>query len=102
MKNENFLVPIGKRVLVLPDKPAEKTEGGLFLPVEAKEAHTKGIIVAIGEDPSIIVKKGDHVWFTRKSFREYPYKGETYLLMNESELIAIITPEPIIPIADNA
>lgn len=52
-KDTSGLHPLGDKVLVLPDKSAERTSGGVELPVDIVARHTlaaeAGIVVAIGD-----------------------------------------------------
>ena len=53
-RNESGFLPIGDKVLVLPDRAAEKTMGGLYQPAEIIERNTlaaeTGVLVALGFD----------------------------------------------------
>ena len=52
-ENRSVHEPIGDSVLVLPDKAATKTAGGIELPDSMRETHSlaaeSGVIVALGE-----------------------------------------------------
>jgi co-chaperonin GroES (HSP10) len=51
-KNTSGMVPVGTKVLVLPDEVSEKSVGGVFLPESTKETNDfavcTGVLVAIG------------------------------------------------------
>jgi len=52
--NKSGIKPCGDRVLVLPDKLEETTEGGIIIPLSEREKHqhaqVAGTLVAVGPD----------------------------------------------------
>ncbi len=90
--------PLGDRVLVKRVGEQEKTKGGIVLPDTAKEKPQRGEIVAVGEgrltdDGKRIpmnVKVGDKVIFAKYAGTEIELDGEEYLLMSESDILAIL------------
>ncbi len=85
--------PIGDRVLIRPAAAEEKTIGGIIIPDSAKEKPLKGEIVAVGtgtKDEEMVVKVGDKVLFTKFSGMEIELEGEKFLMMRQSDLLAII------------
>nr|OQX98298.1 MAG: co-chaperone GroES [Erwiniaceae bacterium 4572_131] len=92
------LRPLGNRVLLIPEQAAEKTAGGIFLPDTAKEKPQKGSIVAVGagsvkengERTPMELKVGDNVLYGKYSGTEITYEGENYLIMQESDIMAIL------------
>ena len=54
MKNKSGVMPCGDRVVVLPDKMEEVTEGGIILPSKELDKHqlaqVAGVLVAVGPD----------------------------------------------------
>lgn len=90
--------PLADRVLVQPLEAAEKTAGGLYIPDNAKEKPQKGKIVAAGpgkasDTGSIIaleVKVGDTVLYGKYSGTEVQVEGKDYLIMRESDILAVI------------
>ena len=84
--------PLSDRVIVKPLEMDKKTAGGLLLP-DTKEKPQEGIIVNIGngkKDEPMTVKIGDHVLFSKYCGTEYKVDNETYLIMRESDIYAII------------
>ena len=84
--------PLSDRVIVKPLEMDKKTAGGLLLP-DTKEKPQEGIIVNIGngkKDEPMTVKIGDHVLFSKYGGTEYKVDNETYLIMRESDIYAII------------
>ncbi len=85
--------PLADRVLVKADPAEEKTAGGLFIPETAKEKPLAGTIVAAGpgtEEVKMEVKAGDRVLYGKYAGTEITHDGETYLIMKQSDIFAII------------
>jgi len=85
--------PLADRVLVKPAAAEEKTSGGIIIPDSAKEKPLKGEVVAAGDgtkDEAIVVKAGDKVLYGKYAGTEIEWDGETYLIMRQSDILAII------------
>ncbi len=85
--------PLADRVLVKP-LPAEKTTAsGLIIPDSAKEKQQKGTVMAIGtglKDEPMTVKVDDTVLFGKYAGTELVIDGTEYLIMRESDILAIV------------
>lgn len=93
------LKPLFNNVIVKPSKNEEVTKFGIVLPdTMDKEKPEKGEVVAIGsgkvldngETLKMSVKIGDKVMFKKYSPDEVKVDGEDYLILSESDIIAII------------
>ena len=85
--------PLADRVLVEPAQAEEKTAGGIIIPDTAKEKPQKGTVVAVGpgkKDEPMTVKVGDVVLYGKYSGTELTVDGGNYLIMRESDIVAII------------
>jgi chaperonin GroES len=85
--------PLADRVLVEPAQAEEKTAGGIIIPDTAKEKPQKGTVVAVGtgkKDEPMTVKVGDTVLYGKYSGTELTIDGVNYLIMRESDIVAII------------
>ena len=85
--------PLADRVLVEPAAAEQKTAGGIIIPDTAKEKPQKGTVVAIGngkKDEPLTVKIGDQVLYGKYSGTEINFEGKDYLIMRESDILAII------------
>ncbi len=85
--------PLADRVLIKSDPAETKTTSGIIIPDTAKEKPQKGIVVAIGKgkkNEPMILKKGDKVLYGKYSGTELKWEGEEYLIMRESDVIAIV------------
>ena len=92
------LQPLGDKVVVERDESEEKTSGGIYIPDAAKDKPTRGPIIAVGtgkvlDDGSrgeMQVKKGDRVLFTSYAPETIKIDDDEYLLMSESDILAVI------------
>ena len=85
--------PLSDRVLIQPNPAEEKTAAGLIIPDTAKEKPLAGKVVAVGPGTSEIkmeVKEGDQVLYGKYAGTEVTVEGETYLIMRQSDIFAII------------
>ena len=81
--------PLGEMVLIELEQAAEKTASGFMLPEAAREKMNVGTVVAAGPD-SENVKAGDKVVYKKYAGTELKYNGSDYLIMKESDILAII------------
>jgi chaperonin GroES len=90
--------PLADKVLVQRLDAETKTAGGIVLPDSAKEKPQRGKIVNVGEGKmlddgtvrKLQVKKGDSVLFTSYAGTEVKIDGKEYLIMSESDIMAVI------------
>jgi len=90
--------PLGDKVLVERVEAEAKTAGGIVLPDTAKEKPQRGKVVSVGEGRTlengtrkeVQVKKGDLVLFTSYAGTEVKIDGKEYLIMDESDIMAVI------------
>jgi len=92
------LKPLEDRILIKPLERETQTTSGIFLPESATEKPMQGEVVATGpgklldngERVSPAVKTGDVVVFGKYSGTEIEIKGDTHLIVRESELLGMI------------
>ena len=85
--------PLADRVLVEPAAAETTTASGIIIPDTAKEKPQKGIVVAIGtgkKDEPLTVKVGDNILYGKYGGTELKLEGKDYLMMRESDILAII------------
>lgn len=85
--------PLADRVLVEAAAAEDKTAGGIIIPDTAKEKPQKGTVVAVGpgkKDEPMTVKVGDKVLYGKYAGTEITIDGEDYLIMRESDIVAVI------------
>jgi chaperonin GroES len=90
--------PLADRVVVRPLEETEQKKGSIIIPDTAKEKPQQGAIVAVGPGKTddegkrvkMEVKVGDKVLYGKYSGTEVTIDGEEYLIMRESDILAII------------
>ncbi|MBR1712038.1 MAG: co-chaperone GroES [Alloprevotella sp.] len=85
--------PLADRVLIKPAPAEEKTVGGIIIPDTAKEKPLQGSVLAVGngtKDEEMVLKAGDTVLYGKYSGTEVELEGEKYLIMRQSDVLAII------------
>lgn len=93
-----MLKPIGNRVIVDLTQKEEKTTSGIILTDSAKEKPQEGVVVAVGtgrvlENGTTVdmqVKEGDRVVYQKFAGSEVEYGDNTYLILAESEILAVV------------
>ena len=98
MSAANKIQPLADRVVVKALEEAEQMRGGLYIPDTAKEKPQEGEIVAVGpgkvnDDGSrspMEVKAGDRVLYGKYSGTEVTVEGNEYLILRESDVLAIV------------
>jgi chaperonin GroES len=93
-----MLKPLADRVVVKAIEQEEKTKGGIVLPDTAKEKPQEGEVIAIGpgklldngERAPMEVKVGDRVIYAKYGGTEIKVEGEEYLILRESDILAIL------------
>ena len=84
--------PLADRVLVLP-APAEEKVGGIIIPDTAKEKPQRGRVIVIGQgtkDEAMVLKENDTVLYGKYAGTELEYEGEKYLIMRQSDVLAVL------------
>ncbi len=85
--------PLADRVLILPAPAEEKTIGGIIIPDTAKEKPLQGTVVAVGhgtKDEEMVLKVNDQVLYGKYSGTEIEYEGTKYLMMRQSDVLAVL------------
>lgn len=98
MVAKGMIQPLGAKVLVQRIKAEEKTAGGIVLPDSAKEKPQQGTVIAVGpgrvldngERSPIQIKNDDKVLFTPYGGTEVEMNREKYLILDESDVLAVI------------
>ncbi len=90
--------PLSDRVVVRPLEEAEQMRGGLYIPDTAKEKPQQGEVVAVGPGKlsdegkrlDMDVEVGDKVLYGKYSGTEVTVGGDEYLILRESDILAIV------------
>jgi chaperonin GroES len=92
------IVPIGENIVVKRLEAEEVTAGGIVLPDAAKEKPRQGRVLSVGDGRLLPggtraahqLSEGDRVLFDRYAGTEVRVNGDTLLIMNESEVLAVV------------
>jgi chaperonin GroES len=90
--------PLADRVVIKALEESEQMRGGLYIPDTAKEKPQQGEVIAVGpgryeKDKRVPmdVKVGDKVLYGKYSGTEVTIDGEPYLILRESDVLAVIS-----------
>ena len=92
------LKPLGDREILQAQEEEEQTDGGIVLASNAQEKPQTGKVIAVGsgrvldngEKVAPSVKEGDTVLFDKYAGTEVKYNGDSYLVVHEKDLVAIV------------
>ena len=92
------LKPLADRLVVEPTAGEEMTASGIFVPETAKEKPQEGKVVAAGpgrkDDEGkripMDVAAGDRVLYAKYAGTEIKLEGTKYLILKESDILAIL------------
>lgn len=90
--------PLEDRVLIQPLEATEKTAGGIILPDTAKEKPQRGKVLAVGPGKTLKngkrgemhLRAGDEVVYGKYSGTEIDLGTETYVVIRESDVLAVV------------
>jgi chaperonin GroES len=90
--------PLHDRVVVRRVEEEKTTSSGIIIPDSATEKPSRGEVIAVGngrkndngEVIAMDVKIGDQILFGQYAGNEIKVDGEILLVMNESDVVAII------------
>ena len=93
-----MLKPLGDRIVIELVEAEEKTASGIIVPDSAKEKPQEGKVIAAGtgrvlengQRIDLEVKEGDRIMFSKYSGTEVKYEGNEYLILRESDVLAVI------------
>ncbi len=74
--------PLADRVLVKPAAVEQKTVSGIIIPDSAKEKPLKGEVLAVGNGTKDV--------YGKYAGTELEWEGEKYLIMRQSDILAIV------------
>jgi chaperonin GroES len=85
--------PVGQRVLLKPVETKDQTEGGIYIPEEAKEDKKEGYVEAVGtleNGEDIPLKKGTRVLYGGYSNEEFERNGQEYVIIKYKDVLATL------------
>ena len=102
---EYIIEPLFDKVLILPEKPIEKTASGIMLPSASGEAPSIAVVQATGEgkpdkDGNSVpmkVKANDRILYKQWGTDSVKLNNKEYLLLKQEDILAIIKNKPEVP-----
>lgn len=91
--------PLGDKIIVRRDEAADRTDAGIYLPEKAKDTPKTGVVLAVGDGAlntetgeriPLEISKNDRVIFSSYAGTEIKLDGEEYLIMTESDVLAVV------------
>lgn len=85
--------PLGARVLVEVVEAEQVTASGLIIPDSAKEKPQRATVIAVGngtDGEKMEVKEGDVVLYGKYAGTEVEDHDRTYLILNQSDILAVV------------
>jgi chaperonin GroES len=95
------IIPLGPRVVVIPDKQPDKI-GSVFIPDSAKKEPSQGKVVALG--PGLLLENGERVppgvklgetvlWSERGGgYNTFKIDGVVHFSMHQDEILGVVEP----------
>lgn len=92
-----MIKPLGDRVVIEVIEQEETTASGIVLPESAKEKPQEGKVIAVGSGKivdgkkvELEVKENDRIIFSKFAGTEVKYGDKEYLILRESDILAVI------------
>ena len=91
------LVPLGDRVVLKQLEAEETTKSGIVLPGQAQEKPQQAEVIAVGpggvvegKEVKMEVAVGNKVIYSKYAGTEVKLDGEEYIIVKQSEILAIV------------
>ena len=92
-----MIKPLADRILIKMEEGEETTKSGIILSASAKEKPQIAKVIAGGPGGNIegnniemYIKEGDKVIVSKYSGTEVKFEGEEYLIVKQSDVLAIV------------
>ena len=92
-----MIKPVADRILIKMEEGEETTPSGIIISSSAKEKPQIAKVIAVGPGGNIdgnniemYIKEGDKVIVSKYSGTEVKYEGEEYLIVKQSDILAIV------------
>lgn len=92
-----MLKPLADRVLIKMIEGEETTKSGIILASGAKEKPQIAEVIEVGpggnvdgKEVKMMLKKGDKVVASKYAGTEVKYEGEEYIIVKQSDILAIV------------
>lgn len=91
------LEPLGDRVVLKQLIAEETTKSGIVLPGQSKEKPQQAEVIAVGpggviegKEVTMNVKAGEHVIYSKYAGTEVELDDETYIIVKQNDILAVI------------
>ena len=92
-----MLKPLGDRVVLKMLEKEEKTKSGIILAEKSQEKPQIAEVIEVGpggmvdgKEVAMCIKKGQKVVTNRYSGTEVKYEGEEYIIVKQSDILAVV------------
>ena len=92
-----MIKPVADRILIKMKEGEETTKSGIILSASAKEKPQIAEVIEVGPGGNVdgnnvemYIRKGDKVIVSKYSGTEVKYEGEEYLIVKQSDILAIV------------
>lgn len=92
-----MIKPVADRILIKMKEGEETTKSGIILSASAKEKPQIAEVIEVGPGGNVdgnnvemYIKKGDKVIVSKYSGTEVKYEGVEYLIVKQSDILAIV------------
>ena len=90
--------PLHDRILARRVVATDRTSGGLFIPDNAKEKPTEGLVVSVGSGKllengklqPLSLKAGDRILIGKYSGSDVKLDGKDHIILSEDDVLAIV------------
>ena len=90
--------PLGDKIVIKVIEDNEQTQGGIFIPDNAKEKPQKGEVIAVGEGRTldsgekepVAVKVGETVLYAKYAGTDVKLDGIVYKILSIKDVLAVI------------
>lgn len=83
-------VPLNKRLLIEAIHEDEKTEGGLFIPEQAREIPMRGTVLAHAKDTGLDIQNGDILLFGKFAGSAIKLNGKDALILHAEDVLGVL------------
>lgn len=89
IKNIEKMKLVGDRILVVKDKPEEKSASGILLPGEVNNDPIAKV-VSVGTEVKIDAISGDYVLYVAYAGQAFKIDDREYIVLQENEVIGVL------------
>ena len=85
--------PLGARVVIKKIEAEEKTQGGLILTSQSKEAPQYAEVIAVGpgtEDVQMEVKIGQKVIYSKYAGTNVKLEDDEFIIVKQNDILAVV------------